>query len=35
LQARLTDAEREAHLAFLKATLKDRSLWEGYGLEAA
>lgn len=35
LQPRLTDAEREAHVAFLKATLKDRSLWEGYGLEAA
>ena len=34
LQPRSTDAEREAHLAFLKTALKDRSLWEGYGLEA-
>ncbi|RZJ31684.1 MAG: DNA polymerase III subunit epsilon [Brevundimonas sp.] len=28
-----TAAERVAHLEFLKATLKDHSLWEGYGLE--
>jgi DNA polymerase-3 subunit epsilon len=33
LAARSTEAERAAHAAFLKATLKDRSLWEGYGLE--
>jgi DNA polymerase-3 subunit epsilon len=32
---RSTEAERAAHLAFLKATLKDRSLWQGYGLDAA
>ena len=34
LAPRSTDAEREAHLAFLQTALKDRSLWEGYGLEA-
>jgi DNA polymerase-3 subunit epsilon len=33
LAARSTEAERAAHAAFLKATLKDRSLWEGYGLK--
>jgi DNA polymerase-3 subunit epsilon len=33
LEPRSTEAEREAHAAFLKATLKDRSLWEGYGLK--
>lgn len=33
LAPRSTDGERAAHLAFLMATLKDRSLWEGYGLE--
>lgn len=33
LPPRSTEAERAAHLAFLKATLKDQSLWEGYGLE--
>ena len=32
LAPRSTEAERERHLAFLTATLKDRSLWEGYGL---
>ena len=30
---RSTEAERAAHLAFLQANLKDRSLWEGYGLD--
>ena len=30
-----TEAERMAHAAFLKAELKDLSLWEAYGLEAA
>ena len=35
LTPRSTEAEREAHLAFLRSTLKDRSLWEAYGLEAA
>jgi DNA polymerase-3 subunit epsilon len=33
LAPRSTEAERAAHLAFLKATLKDRSLWAGYGLD--
>jgi DNA polymerase-3 subunit epsilon len=33
LEPRSTEAERAAHLAFLQATLKDRSLWEGYGLD--
>lgn len=32
LTPRLTDDEAEAHAAFLKAKLKDRSLWAGYGL---
>jgi DNA polymerase-3 subunit epsilon len=32
LEPRSTEAERDRHLAFLTATLKDRSLWEGYGL---
>lgn len=32
LAPRSTEAEREAHAAFLRATLKDRSLWAGYGL---
>lgn len=32
LAPRSTEAERAAHLAFLKATLKDRSLWASYGL---
>ena len=32
LAPRSTEAERAAHLAFLKATLKDRSLWAAYGL---
>lgn len=35
LEPRSTEVEREAHKAFLLATLKDRSLWEAYGLEAA
>lgn len=34
LPPRSTEAERAAHAAFLEATLKDRSLWEGYGLDA-
>jgi DNA polymerase-3 subunit epsilon len=29
---RSTPAEHETHLAFLAATLKDRSLWQGYGV---
>ncbi|QDH71985.1 DNA polymerase III subunit epsilon [Brevundimonas sp. M20] len=33
LAARSTEAERAAHLEFLKATLKDHTLWEGYGLD--
>lgn len=33
LPPRSTDEERAAHAAFLEATLKDRSLWEGYGLD--
>ncbi|HEY0927235.1 DNA polymerase III subunit epsilon [Brevundimonas sp.] len=33
LAPRSTEAERAAHLEFLKATLKDHSLWEGYGLD--
>src|SRR3989344_2364905 len=33
LAPRSTDEERAAHAAFLAATLKDRSLWAGYGLE--
>ncbi len=33
LEPRSTEAERAAHLAFLVATLKDQSLWEGYGLD--
>ena len=32
LPLRSTQAERAAHLAFLAAVLKDRSLWDGYGL---
>jgi len=32
LQPRSTEAERERHLAFLAATLKDQSLWVGYGV---
>ena len=34
LALRSTEAEQAAHLAFLNATLKDLSLWQGYGLEA-
>jgi DNA polymerase III subunit epsilon len=30
---RLTEAEAAAHAAFLLETLKDRSLWAGYGVE--
>ena len=33
LAPRSTEAERAAHLAFLRETLKDRSLWAAYGLE--
>jgi DNA polymerase-3 subunit epsilon len=33
LAPRSTEAEQAAHLAFLKATLKDRSLWAAYGLD--
>jgi DNA polymerase-3 subunit epsilon len=32
LEPRSTEAERDRHIAFLAATLKDRSLWEGYGV---
>ncbi len=32
LAARSTEAERERHIAFLAATLKDRALWDAYGL---
>ena len=32
LAPRSTEAERDRHLAFLAATLKDRSLWDGYGV---
>lgn len=35
LPLRATEAEEAAHLAFLQAHLKDRSLWEAYGVEAA
>ena len=34
LEPRIRPEESEAHRAFLTATLKDRSLWVGYGLEA-
>ena len=34
LAPRSTEAERERHIAFLAATLKDRSLWDAYGLPA-
>ncbi|MNR58896.1 hypothetical protein D3C85_1800250 [compost metagenome] len=27
-----TEAEQAAHLTFLKSTLKDYSLWAGYGV---
>lgn len=33
LAPRSTEAERAAHLAFLRETLKDRSLWAAYGLD--
>ncbi|KQW86421.1 DNA polymerase III subunit epsilon [Brevundimonas sp. Root1279] len=33
LAPRSTEAERETHLAFLRGTLKDHSLWQAYGLE--
>jgi DNA polymerase-3 subunit epsilon len=33
LPDRTSEAERAAHQAFLQANLKDRSLWQGYGLE--
>jgi DNA polymerase-3 subunit epsilon len=33
LPDRTSEAERVAHQAFLQANLKDRSLWQGYGLE--
>ncbi|CAN5117794.1 DNA polymerase III subunit epsilon [soil metagenome] len=32
LPPRSTEAERDRHLAFLTATLKDRSLWDAYGV---
>ena len=32
LAPRATEAETTAHAAFLAANLKDRSLWEGYGV---
>jgi DNA polymerase-3 subunit epsilon len=32
LPPRSTEAERERHAAFLKATLKDQSLWEPFGV---
>ena len=32
LPIRSTDEERAAHAAFLLSVLKDRSLWEGYGV---
>ena len=32
LSPRVTETEAEAHLAFLNAKLKDRSLWAAYGL---
>jgi len=34
LPARLNPEEQAAHAAFLKANLKDHSLWAGYGLES-
>ncbi len=33
LAPRSTEAERAAHLAFLRDTLKDQSLWASYGLD--
>ena len=33
LPVRTTESEMAAHLAFLQANLKDRSLWEAYGLD--
>lgn len=33
LAPRSTEAERAAHLAFLREILKDRSLWAAYGLD--
>ena len=33
LPERAHEAEQVAHLAFLEANLKDRSLWEAYGLD--
>ena len=33
LPVRTHEAEQAAHLAFLQANLKDRSLWEAYGLD--
>jgi DNA polymerase-3 subunit epsilon len=33
LPVRTSEAEQAAHQAFLQANLKDRSLWQGYGLE--
>ena len=35
LPARVTPAEEAAHLAFLRANLKDHSLWSGYGVVVA
>jgi DNA polymerase-3 subunit epsilon len=34
LPGRIHEAEQAAHLAFLQANLKDRSLWAAYGVEA-
>jgi len=33
LAARSTEEERARHIAFLQTTLKDHSLWAGYGVE--
>lgn len=33
MEPRSSEAERAAHLAFLRETLKDRSLWAAYGLD--
>lgn len=33
LEPRSTQADRDAHRAFLTASLKDQSLWEAYGLD--
>ncbi|MBW8304330.1 MAG: DNA polymerase III subunit epsilon, partial [Brevundimonas sp.] len=33
LAARVTEAEEAAHLAVLRATLKDHAVWAAYGLD--